>query len=1373
MELHRQTIYLFIDPGVKRAYGYTECTIEGVCELTFKVGMLKIESVHINDEPAQYKINTDTHIIDENERVINKALYSKVIDHKHTLTMCTAHGMSTVRMHFVPNVRFYERLPGDHKHEEVLGMNGETVLFPYLDGMAEYTMVYVVPPDFTVVSPGQLVGVIEHCECIVHTYTVRAFAENVCFAVGSYEAYEISAVKTLYVPRYTEYADLKSDLNAVHKFVNNFVGGDHTLPLSIVFTMMPCTAVALHVAVLPMSTFPTADDIEHNFAFKERVARLIGTQLFMNTYFEREDLWLKMGLIGYVADHILKHMLGTNEFLFRLRNAIDAIVRDDHLHLPLYAPARTVHSYRSAFVCAKAAVFMHILENNTSLAFMQKIVKICLNRERINTHAFIGVVRDVTGKDLRNERMIYRNNSGTYTGEVSIDLKKNQVKIVFNGPVNTVVQSHEVEGVYEHNVKKELTYTYHNRRKKDEESVLFIRVDPYITQLNTYKLVLKGTMYGNLTRDKNVLSQMEGIKHVDECELERLVYDVHVNYRIKLMAMHYLGINSILSFFVKKFCVQGSTIIKPNMFTVLNHQVLVGTMRILSMFDPHVKRVVNEKVVSVGAILKAFFYNVLRYNDNSSNAYDDSVFVGQLIRGLSFMLTVHGGTGEDIGDNIGEGVYEGVDGGRDSEDDEIGGNGDDGSTDRIDNTDRTANADRTMSANHISGALDGAINKTVSTPHDTTPSTVKNNLWDRNDAEHREIMNKEREGVIDTDRGRTGTNHLNTTAECDDIYLEIIERYRMKDIIFPSNCNRVTCAVLYFYGRLDLYGMVNMNINYLLLLIRPANFIEVRCAAAEILTFKIILDDEEIILSQITEHSHAAKQARHHTITYEMLDTMLRMDSAIQITVYKTINNLITCTAYNSFVKGKLDKSYFYDRLRSTEEASVREHILEVIYFLEGLDVEIRTDEYLEHELSSTVEDDGGVRIKVAPLVDLKVRLRVHGVCDGIVVRRIVPVKEMDGVVKLKVGARVGVGVPGKRMKVGKVSRVGRTGNNKTGSVDKIGVGSKTGSGNSIGGNDPITAANDTASTKNIVKNSNGTVKNGKTGHKTARTTDLARATEQTEWCFTDNAMISRIIDEFNDKMAFSPGITTEKDLRAFLTHVFVSEDVNTKSYALARTVYNELERAKLEIPLVHRMYTPLTDDQKHKIKKLLNTLTIPQFSRPKNYKDITRKPKTVYSLKRKLDGIVVLEFFKLEVIDFIEKCALFTPKRNFNEKSLLSYLYSIPESKHVSVYELLEQCFELIKTKKVCAEFIDEVKVDGYDTVVCKPMYLNLIVRKLKDMRYGCVLDVYKDVELIAANAALFNGENSVYAADSKHIVKWFKRIVGGMLGDLYNDVD
>lgn len=145
-------------------------------------------------------------------------------------------------------------------------------------------------------------------------------------------------------------------------------------------------------------------------------------------------------------------------------------------------------------------------------------------------------MRDVTGKDLRNDKIFYSNDAQSYTGEVHIDLKKNHVKISFNGPVNAVIQSHEVEGV----IKKELVYSYHKRRKKDEESVLFIKVDPYITQLNSFKLILKSNMYYNLTRDKNMMSQMEGIKHVDESELERIIYDVHINYHIKLMAMNNL-----------------------------------------------------------------------------------------------------------------------------------------------------------------------------------------------------------------------------------------------------------------------------------------------------------------------------------------------------------------------------------------------------------------------------------------------------------------------------------------------------------------------------------------------------------------------------------------------------------------------------------------------------------------------------------------------------------------------------------------------------------------------------------------------------------------------------------------------------------------
>lgn len=1263
-----QNNYFFVDFLQKSAFAYVECTIKGAREVIFNIGMLEIEEVRINDVSVKYEIEGNRDLIDACERSFKKDFFKEVIDYKNTLRVKTENGINNVKIEFVPNVKFNEH------YKEMLGSNEDTVLFPYINVKQDFKLTYVIPQDFTVISPGQVVSVAEHNEFIVHTYRIETLPENISFIVGIFEAYEISAIKTLYLPSYIPYFDIKTDSLTIQKFLDLFFSCEQSINLSLVFSNFNGCVFASNLAIIPFSSFPMTDDIILNFRFKERLAGLMSMQLFVNIIFEKEDRFLREGLIGYVRDHILKNLFGTNRFMYNLKNDVEYIVGEDCMHQPLYSN-RTRFSYNSRFLKKKATVFFHILENNTSLAFMQKIIKNMLNREIITTQTFISLVRDVTGKDLKNEKLIYKNSCAKLVGELNIDLKKNQVKIAFNSPVNTIIQSHEVEGIFEHRIKKEMTYTYHNRRKRDEESVLFIKIDPYLTQLNTFKLMLKNNMYNNLTKDKNILSQMEGVKYVNESELERLIYDVHVNYRVKLMAMKFLSLNSLLSFFVKKFCVQGSTIIKSNSFTVLNHQMLLGLMRILSFFDPNTQREINNSTVSVGNIIKAFYYNILRYNDNSTNQFDDSSFITEVIKGLSFMIT----TGR-------RGNYE----------DEIN-NGEENVFNEITEKKKEYGEEFGVRETKAQGCLDNEKR------YDFEKKGFQNTDGEESGIHHKRHDGTDTTGGIDYDDSNkksckknfgTSKNVNEPLGLCEEIYLEIIERYRMKDLLFPSNENRITCAILYFYGRLDLYGIIDMNLAYLIKLMGVRNFINVRLIAAEILTFKIILDEENAEF-------------------YSVLDFMLNMEDEVRIVVLSTIINLLSSINYNTFVKGKFQKFYFFDKLRNTESSAVKDKVIEIIYFLENMDVALELEQ-LGHELSSSESEVVCLKLKVDYIKDVKVKLRFgkkfQSVKRPLIIKKIVPMKKKDGVVKLKVKERI------KKRTAKKITVTKRT---KLGKEKKFDF--------------------------------------------------LTKCVEETEIGFTDPRIVDRVFEKYGE---FS-GVKDEKTLRAFLTQMLMNEKMNSEKYALANKIYSYLESLKLEIPLENKFYTLIDTTNKNKIKSLLDTLSIPQFPRQKSYKDITRKPKTVYSLKKKLEGIVVLETFKSDIADFIEKSKYFTGKQSFNEKTLLSFVYSIQEAKNEDVFSLLLRCFDLLTTKKMSSEFMTKATVEDYDTVVTSPMYLELVMEKIRNREYRSILDIQKDMELIRENAVLFNGEKSIYALDANHLLKWFKRIVGGMLGDLYNDAD
>lgn len=1179
MVLHRQTNYFYIDLENKVSTGLIECIIEEKGKYQFFVGYSEIHEVIINNEIVQFKLDQFDENISDNKKLQRK----EKLDYKRSITLDLIDNINAITIKYSPNLQYYTSIDESDKHKEALGSACYFISFPYLNLLTEFKLIYVVQSDLTVTSSGQVQSVVEEDDFAVHTYYCMTFPMYISFSIGTFETYEIIPSKTFVLPRYKNYSDLKNDVVAAQKFLDNFLACDKSITISFLFTMMNYKFVSESLIVNHFGVFPIIENIVHNFNFRKKIGYFLAFQLFTKICFLQEDLWIYSGLVGYIGDYVQKSLLGANEFLYEFKKNIEYVVSEDRVHLPLYSESRSAFSYTSKFLRTKSTIFFHILENSTSTAFMQKIIQNLLNLKSITTKNFINVVRDITGKDLDNEKLIFKNTCTTYTGEVSIDLKKNAVKVSFNGPVNTIIQSNEIEGVFEYPIKREVSYNYHNRRKRDDESVLFIKIDPYMTQLNNFKFLLKNTMYNFLTRDKNLISQMDGVRHVDETELERIIYDPHINYHIKLMAMNHLGINSILSFFVKKYCVHGSTIIKPNSFTILNHSILVGLIYTLSYFDPNVERFVNDKNVSVGAIIKAFYYNILRYNDNSSNHFDDSTFISAIITSFSHMMTC--GIGID----------------------------------------------------------------------------TQENFYNKNE-----------------------------------IYLDIIERYRLKDLVFPSNENLITCAVLYFYGRLDLYGIIEIDENYLFFLIQPKNYIKIRCLASEILTFKLLLCEE-------------------HQYDKKNLETLLQQDDKIQKTVLQTILNFLCTDLYNKFVKDRLDQHFLNKILYETEFCDVREKIIQIFNFIESKDIPIGSVDNIDHELSSCEELPEKISLKCIPIGNFRVKLNLRKVeRDQIFIKKIKPYFSSNGTVKLQIKNMF---TPKRKKPTIAVKR----------SKIKVSI----------------------------------------------RSDDLHLEDNFNTNFFVNETVFNETKDECIKITGINSQIQTEFDIYKHLRQIFMENEQKSEKYEQALGLCEKIERSKMKINLAGHFYTLLNADQKNQIKKYLDLLQVPHFSRSKKYKDIARRPQTVYSLKKKLDSVILLESLKLEICRFIENIRFFSNQDDLNSNDLITFLNTIKEDKNYDLYTLLKICFEYLKTKKVSVLFIEQVKSQEYMKIIKKPMYLNLILKKIETQKYRNLQEIENDMNIIISNSVKFNGPFHHITNESRNLFKWYKKIVGGMLADLYRDID
>lgn len=867
-----QTNYFFVDLQRRTANGRTEIEVFGETDLLVTIGNLKIHQVLVNGDSADY---TDVfQLINRPEKFVDTFDPFKT---QKAILIKTKNQKNQIQIKYEPKIQFYQPLDKNDEHREAIGTMYDSILFPYVENLIKFKLIFVADPDFIVSSTGKLENVVEQNNYAIHTFSTSTFAKNISFVIGKFEKHEISSSTSMILPKYLDHSEIKNCIISSQRTLFSFLNIEQNYPMDFVFTFLDFKAVSKSLVIIPFASFPCKTEIAQNFNFRSQLGMFYGYQFISNIEFKQEDLWIKQGIIGYIESFVLKLIFGTNEFIYRLKKDMEYIVSVDKFHLPLYSRNRSLDSYDSKYVKCKSKLLFQVLENLTNSTSIKKILKTLFSLQSITTESFINIVKESTGRDLSNEKLIFRNVCSTYTGEIQIDQKKNAVKVTFNAPINTLLQSNEIEGVFEYPIKKELTYNYHNRRKREDESVLFIKIDPYFTQVNNYKFLLKNTMYSSLTKDKNIISQMEGVQHVDETELERIINDTHTNYHVRLLAMDYLGINSIFTFFVRKFCIHGSTIIRPNSFTILNHFLLVGLMKSLSFFDPSTERTIKDKNITVGAIIKAFYYNILRYNDNSSNYFSDSTFISSIIKSFSFMFVLL--------------------------------------------------SDRTIS----------------------------------------EFVDK------------------------NELYFDIIERYRLKDLIFPSNENQITCSVLYFYGRLDLHGIIKLNENFLFNLLKEKNYISVRSRAAEILTIKAVLDEN------VFEPLRRIK-------------LLLETPEIIQKVVLQTFLNFLRTKSTNERVKKVLQIEMIEEIIAKSENNQLKRLAYDVVNFLKENDFPINEIQTVENEISSTTNEQftepmPKVRVKCVPIGNFVVKLKIkpEDQVEKPTLCRVKPIFSNNGVVKLKI----------------------------------------------------------------------------------------------------------------------------------------------------------------------------------------------------------------------------------------------------------------------------------------------------------------------------------------------------------------------------------
>lgn len=476
-----------------------------------------------------------------------------------------------------PAILWYKSVHERDKHKEVIACNfhhNSSCIAPYINSITDMEMYYVIPntEEVKVVSSGTFKAIKEEDKTIIYHYSSFSNPKYFAFAIGTYDQCDIfsdSDRRKVLTPFSLEsdVAEALNDLQAIIKYVEAFTKTTDLTTANIIFTIINVdNVVAKNMIILKYSLLGGSRDIETSFLMKRALSDCFAHQVYGLLSWSTYDAWIWQGLAGYLSDYCIRYLLGNNEFMHNYKEDKDFVVKNDVVEPPLFYTLRRDLDAFSEFFRRKAKMVFHCMEAQLSFAFLQKISDEVLDArstskesfglneimkedsvqdnatdlKRCFTSNFIRIVKDSTGKDLKSFFDFYVFQPGLIRVRLSfqINKKKNTVKAtIVQSPTSLLpganrriqnsveIKSVELEGSFDHTLcaDGENVFLYHTRTKKkkkeDEEDVmplLYIRVDPKRETLFDYTVEQPDYMRIEQLQEKNVIGQLEAVESLKE-----------------------------------------------------------------------------------------------------------------------------------------------------------------------------------------------------------------------------------------------------------------------------------------------------------------------------------------------------------------------------------------------------------------------------------------------------------------------------------------------------------------------------------------------------------------------------------------------------------------------------------------------------------------------------------------------------------------------------------------------------------------------------------------------------------------------------------------------------------------------------------------
>ncbi|KAI5172407.1 transcription initiation factor TFIID subunit 2 [Nematocida sp. LUAm3] len=570
-------------------------------------------------------------------------------------------------------------------------------LFPEIsEAPREIETMYIIRKieGFSLISSGQLVGIYDGGTTKTFHYKVESGrASEIIFSGGRYEEASLGrisihvstiAAKKLSEGKKETMEVLRASLSTAQSLL------EQKLPFSrvhVVFSMCEVEMLSGRgCCVLNISQMMIPEAIDQCFSGIRTLSSLIAHQYFgiLSYPVQEADQWVYTGLQNYLADLICELFLGMNEVRYMLNRDMEYVQREDIEEPPLSSSFRERSSFSSDFFIKKSRLFIHTLENNLTRAFMQKIMKEVLDTKTSSTHDLIRIVKGITGKDVRHlfDSYVFRSGIPVIIAHIEQNSRVGSITVILKQKIHSIhheanrqilgnicVRVYETESVVDHSLFVGATSTLHEisyqqrsqrRKQKTEEgsSLLWVRIDPNLEWMKISVVEQPDYMFAEqLVSEKDVYGQMEALAGVQKnpsesvCTvLERVMDSAQMFYKVSIAAgtllaksineeSGYFGFQRVVQFFITNYCIQNTTIVKSNEFSQFRSYFIQKNIAAsMSLCQLDAVKNLGERTVRAKNVVSAFLLNLMRYNDNTENAYEDSFYLADIITALSIAL---------------------------------------------------------------------------------------------------------------------------------------------------------------------------------------------------------------------------------------------------------------------------------------------------------------------------------------------------------------------------------------------------------------------------------------------------------------------------------------------------------------------------------------------------------------------------------------------------------------------------------------------------------------------------------------------------------------------------------------------------------------